>query len=324
MPAYGEVFQRVEKKYRISAHQRRVVESAPQRFMEPDAYGLSRVTSVYLDTPRRSLIARSLEKPLYKEKLRVRAYGLAEGRALAEALGGGAATDCYGAMACGGVGAATRGVAALGSGAVARDGAVARCGATTRDNVMARNSAANPNDALVFVELKKKLKGVVYKRRVGMSLTAARAYLDGSPYAEACRAYPLPEERMAAESLSARSVQIAHEIDAMMERHAPLASSMAIACDRVAWRAQDRFAEQLESLRVTFDSNLRYFDCAPLRPSGGWQPVISPVESIMEVKSAGPVPLWLADALAQARVYPSPFSKYGTAYRMVKGEKIYA
>lgn len=47
--------------------------------MAVDAYGRTRITSLYLDTPERSMIARSVEKPLYKEKLRLRAYGDAAG-----------------------------------------------------------------------------------------------------------------------------------------------------------------------------------------------------------------------------------------------------
>lgn len=300
MSVYNEVFQRVEKKYRVSASQRSEIEEALSRSMQPDGYGRTRVTSVYLDTLERDLIARSLEKPLYKEKLRVRAYGQAVGCALAEVL-------CDTAM----------------------DGCAASCA-----------------EAPVFLELKKKFKGVVYKRRVGTSLAAARAYLAGVPYAEACAAYPLADALAAAESLSARSLQIAREIDAAMTRHGALTPSMVIACDRVAWVARSCSAGQrkglCEDLRVTFDSNLRYLDCggalAPstvvvddvrcspganricrakhANPGAGWQSVILPSYSIMEVKSAGSLHLWLADALAEVRAYPSSFSKYGAAAQL--------
>ena len=73
MAAYSSVFKRVEKKYRIGAAERAAVEAAAGGPMAVDAYGRTRITSLYLDTPERSMIARSVEKPLYKEKLRLRA-----------------------------------------------------------------------------------------------------------------------------------------------------------------------------------------------------------------------------------------------------------
>ena len=76
------VFKRREKKYLIEATQRQTIEAAARQFMSPDDYGRTLVTSVYLDTPDRSIIARSLEKPVYKEKLRIRAYGQEDGTAL--------------------------------------------------------------------------------------------------------------------------------------------------------------------------------------------------------------------------------------------------
>ena len=75
--AYDSVFKRVEKKYRTTPRQRAAVEAAARDTgaMAVDVYGRTRITSLYLDTPERAMIARSVEKPLYKEKLRLRAYG---------------------------------------------------------------------------------------------------------------------------------------------------------------------------------------------------------------------------------------------------------
>ena len=89
MAAYSSVFKRVEKKYRIGAAERAAVEAAAGGPMAVDAYGRTRITSLYLDTPERSMIARSVEKPLYREKLRLRAYGDAAGVALMGAFGAG-------------------------------------------------------------------------------------------------------------------------------------------------------------------------------------------------------------------------------------------
>lgn len=43
--------------------------------MLPDEYGESLICNLYYDTPDYRLIRRSLDKPLYKEKLRLRCYG---------------------------------------------------------------------------------------------------------------------------------------------------------------------------------------------------------------------------------------------------------
>ena len=47
-------------------------------YMQEDAYGLHTICNIYYDTPDSSLIRRSIEKPQYKEKLRLRSYGIPE------------------------------------------------------------------------------------------------------------------------------------------------------------------------------------------------------------------------------------------------------
>lgn len=69
------VFERKEVKYRLDAAQYKAVLSAMKGRLAPDAYGSTLVRSMYFDTEGRDMIARSIEKPLYKEKLRVRSYG---------------------------------------------------------------------------------------------------------------------------------------------------------------------------------------------------------------------------------------------------------
>ena len=143
MTTFTDVFERKEVKYRLDARQHRAMAATLRGRMAPDAFGRTRIVSRYFDTPERALIERSLDKPLYKEKLRLRSYGSSQA------------------------------------------------------------------DDRVFVEIKKKYKGIVYKRRVGCSLAAAEAYLGGESYEQACARFPLPDPAMAAESLSPRSVQIA-------------------------------------------------------------------------------------------------------------------
>ena len=47
-----------------------------QLYMEPDQYGLSTICSLYFDTDDYDMIRESIEKPEYKEKFRLRSYGV--------------------------------------------------------------------------------------------------------------------------------------------------------------------------------------------------------------------------------------------------------
>ena len=69
------VFQRYECKYLLQIHQLQAVLDAMAPYMVPDEYHYSSIRNLYLDTPDFRLIRRSLEKPVYKEKLRIRSYG---------------------------------------------------------------------------------------------------------------------------------------------------------------------------------------------------------------------------------------------------------
>ena len=71
------VFKRYELKYRLNRRQFAELLNIMQPYMKPDRFGRSTIQSLYLDTPSFLLARRSLEHPLYKEKLRVRSYGLA-------------------------------------------------------------------------------------------------------------------------------------------------------------------------------------------------------------------------------------------------------
>ena len=73
--AIQNVFARREVKYLITKEQRARIETAMADYMRPDEFGRSVICSLYYDTPSRILIRRSLEAPVYKEKLRVRSYG---------------------------------------------------------------------------------------------------------------------------------------------------------------------------------------------------------------------------------------------------------
>ena len=69
------VFARTELKYRLTAAQDRFLRETLAPYVEPDQYGESTICNIYYDTPDFRLIRKSIEKPVYKEKLRLRSYG---------------------------------------------------------------------------------------------------------------------------------------------------------------------------------------------------------------------------------------------------------
>lgn len=72
------IFKRYELKYMINKAQYELIKKEMVPYMMPDAYGRSSILSLYFDTPDYLLIRRSLEHPVYKEKLRLRSYGTAD------------------------------------------------------------------------------------------------------------------------------------------------------------------------------------------------------------------------------------------------------
>lgn len=70
------VFERKEIKYPISARQHDWLLLLMYDHMQPDQYGLTKVCSLYFDTSAARLARESIEKPMYKEKLRLRTYGV--------------------------------------------------------------------------------------------------------------------------------------------------------------------------------------------------------------------------------------------------------
>lgn len=300
MAAYSSVFKRVEKKYRIGAAERAAVEAAAGGPMAVDAYGRTRITSLYLDTPERSMIARSVEKPLYKEKLRLRAYGDAAGVAL---------------------------MGAFGAGPIVREpGGLPLSDGEVETRVAAGLQVPGAAVALpVFFGIKKKFKGIVYKRRLALTLPAALAFVSGLPYEQACARWPLSDAALAAAALSPVTRQIARELEVAMDRWLPLVPSMGIACDRVAWAYRPEMFQEREDdelfdseLRITFDDCLEYLDCHCFHSP--WRPIIESSESVMEIKSAGSYPPWLVEVLSAERIYPASFTKYGNAYQLAEAE----
>ena len=155
----------------------------------------------------------------------------------------------------------------------------------------------------VFVELKKKFNGIVYKRRIEMTPAAAKAWMSGEMgFADAVEAYGSPEE------YGYRPRQISREVDAYVASYDELSPSMEIHARRFSYHGKDD-----ATMRITFDTEIGYVD---LR--GGDGQLTSLIDGIvMEIKVADAYPMWLVDALSKLRIYPTSFSKYGNAYRKV-------
>lgn len=207
------VFKRYELKYMLTTAQYERLKTTVESFMELDQFGRHTIRNVYFDTPDYLLIRRSLEKPCYKEKLRVRSYGKDRER--------------------------------------------------------------------VFVELKKKFDGVVYKRRMELPRKEAFDFL--------AKGKPL-----------AKPTQISREIDYFLRHYQTLQPMMNLDYEREAY-----FAKGGGELRMTFDHNIR---------QGEGRPILGAGFVLLEVKTALGIPPWLLEFFSQEQIYKTSFSKYGTAY----------
>ena len=218
------VFERTETKYIITLGQRRRLLELISGYIKADEYGESTVCSLYFDTDDYRLIRSSLDKPVYKEKLRLRSYSTPK------------------------------------------------------------------QESKVFLELKKKYSGVVYKRRETLRYREAMGYL---------RTGVAPVD-----------TQIMREIDWAMRYYKGLKPKMFIAYDRTAF-----YSKTDHELRITFDKNVRYrTDDLDLASGSCGERILDHDKCIMEIKALNSMPLWLVDALGALGILPGSFSKYGTAY----------
>ena len=159
-----------------------------------------------------------------------------------------------------------------------------------KEKLRLRSYGTPKADSTVFLELKKKFGGVVYKRRVGMTLTQAETYL----LAGLC---PFESQLMA-------------EIDWAMRFWNRPKGAMLIACEREAW-----FDDRHPDLRLTFDRSIRARESELRLDRGSAGTLLLPKDLILlEIKTAGAMPLWLSSALDGESILPGSFSKYGAAY----------
>lgn len=222
--AYSNTFKRREVKYVLTQAQYQAVREALAPYMTEDKYGKHTICNIYCDSDNNDLIRASLEKPVYKEKLRLRTYG----------------TPKSGSRA--------------------------------------------------FLEIKKKYKGTVYKRRMELTYDEAWNYLAHGM---------LPEEHS----------QQLDEIDYMIKR-LELKPKIVICYDRRAFYGNDD-----REFRVTFDSGIRSrTDRLDLRNGDSGERLESVPDYIMEIKLSGAMPLWITRILSELGIYQGSFSKYGSIY----------
>lgn len=218
-------FKRYEKKYLLTPDEYARIRARLAPYIEQDDYFSSTVCSVYYDTENYEFIRRSIDAPVYKEKLRLRSYNVPSA------------------------------------------------------------------DGEVFVELKKKYKGVVYKRRVMMTADMARRYL-------ACE-YSPPDDN-----------QMMREISWFLHCNA-VKPRVFIASDREAYRAIDD-----AELRITFDRSIRWRDNQlDLTCGSHGEELLPDGYVLMELKLPDSAPLWLAHMLSEEALFPRGFSKYGECYK---------
>ncbi|MCR5293904.1 MAG: polyphosphate polymerase domain-containing protein [Lachnospiraceae bacterium] len=216
------VFNRYERKFLMtdSVYQALRLRLAP--YMQVDDYGLTTISNIYYDTPDRHFLNRSIEKPAYKEKLRLRSYGVPD------------------------------------------------------------------MDSTVFLEIKKKYKGIVNKRRIALPLREAYDYIEKGDRPN------LPD------------CQILREFDYFLSRW-PMEKGVYVAYDRIAL-----FGKEDPSFRVTFDTNIRSRKKGMALENGDMGELLLPEGwHLMESKILGATPLWFSHILSELEIRPVSFSKVG-------------
>lgn len=233
MKATKMTFQRLEKKYLLEPWQLQAFLKQANGKLSIDQFGASTICNIYFDTDHFELITNSLQKPPYKEKLRLRSYGIPD------------------------------------------------------------------EDSIVYLEIKKKCRGVVNKRRAAMTLREVRAYIfDGV----------LPKQPS----------QILSEIDYFISFYQPK-PKVFLAYDRMPMVGIEDPA-----LRITFDQNIRRrYDHLHLDEGDHGVCVLPEGTTLMEIKVNDSYPMWLTHILSELEIYPKSFSKYGTVFMedIVKKER---
>lgn len=143
---------------------------------------------------------------------------------------------------------------------------------------------------IVYLEIKKKYQGIVYKRRIAIPYHQAKAFWEGEG--------KLPEED-----------QISKEITYFFQFYQPK-PKLFLAYDRMAYVGNED-----SNLRLTIDQNIRSRSEHLDLTEGSAGEILDGTNYLMEIKVPQSYPVWLADLLCELEIYPVSFSKYGTIYQ---------
>ena len=159
-----------------------------------------------------------------------------------------------------------------------------------KEKLRLRTYGVPTDESKTFLEIKKKYDGVVYKRRISLPHEMAMAYiLSGTKPPDS---------------------QIFREIDYAMHFYAGIRPAAIVSYERDAF-----FVRDLPALRITLDGNVRYRADELDLTLGNHGKILLPEEfTLMEIKTDGAMPIWLSEALDDCEIFPTSYSKYGTAY----------
>ncbi|ANY65760.1 molecular chaperone [Paenibacillus sp. BIHB 4019] len=188
----------------------------------------------------------------------------------------------------------------------------------TEHDALIRNSLSKPKykeklrlraygtpkeDAKVYLEIKKKVFGLVNKRRTGLKLNEA---------------YEFVRTGLQPELQGYMNKQVLQEITYFLQQY-ELQPKVYLGYDRKAL-----FSKENRDLRITFDTNIncRRYDLR-LESGNYGEPLLQPGQWLMEVKAEKTIPMWLSRMLSEHQMYRTSFSKYGNEYKkMLKNSKL--
>lgn len=146
-------------------------------------------------------------------------------------------------------------------------------------------------DSSVYVELKKKYDHIVYKRRekIAYKYVLNNSFLEGA------------------------ETQIDKEIKYFNDFYGGLTPKMFLSYEREAYYFKDD-----NQIRITFDTNIKYrTENVNLLPSISDIKLLPNNLVLMELKVPFSIPYNLAKYLSSEKIFKTPFSKYGTAYKQI-------
>lgn len=145
-----------------------------------------------------------------------------------------------------------------------------------------------------FLEIKRKIRGVVVKRRISLSERDALKFVSSG-------VLPCGDDS-----------QMAREL-AWYFKCNDVGPKAYISYDRMAF-----FCTDDKNIRVTFDDNVLYrTQNVSIEAGDGGTPLLPPDLCILELKFAEAMPIWLSNALSECKIYPHSFSKYGNVYKQI-------